>query len=242
MSNGVTCAAQEARLLARQFAAAHVTSATLIGLQVTIYSTPVRPLSQPRTYVGLRTFHAAHTLIMTDDASPAAAAARDVSDDVSSVTSSSPSRRALDFSISSLLGSRRAPAGRGGACTERACDASHYSSTAVGDSSPVLLRQRLTAAAAAAALWYPWLHGVAASVTVQSPASKHRLDNGKYVRRVVVISSTAFYRAMLCIRGTSHGSVSVCVCLCLCLSQVGVLLKRLNLGSHKQHHTIVQGL
>ena len=29
-----------------------------------------------------------------------------------------------------------------------------------------------------------------------------------------------FYRAMLCIRGTSHGpvSVSVCVCLCLCLS------------------------
>jgi len=24
-----------------------------------------------------------------------------------------------------------------------------------------------------------------------------------------------FYRAMLCIRGTSHGPVSVCVCLCL---------------------------
>ena len=36
----------------------------------------------------------------------------------------------------------------------------------------------------------------------------------------------------------------VCVCLsvsvCLCLSQVGVLLKRLNVGSHKQHHTIAQ--
>ena len=43
-----------------------------------------------------------------------------------------------------------------------------------------------------------------------------------------------FYRAMLCIRGTSHGPVSVC------LSQVGVLLKRLNVGSHKQHHTIAQ--
>ena len=47
----------------------------------------------------------------------------------------------------------------------------------------------------------------------------------------------SFYRAMLCIRGTSHGpvSVSVCVCVCLsvCLSQVGVLLKRLNVGSHK---------
>jgi len=26
-----------------------------------------------------------------------------------------------------------------------------------------------------------------------------------------------FYRAMQCIRGTSHGSVSVCVCVCLCL-------------------------
>ena len=28
----------------------------------------------------------------------------------------------------------------------------------------------------------------------------------------------------------------------VCLSQVGVLLKRLNVGSHKHHHTIVQGL
>jgi len=32
-----------------------------------------------------------------------------------------------------------------------------------------------------------------------------------------------------------------CVCLCLCPSQVGVLPKRLNVGSHKQHHTITQG-
>ena len=46
----------------------------------------------------------------------------------------------------------------------------------------------------------------------------------------------SFYRAMLCIRGTSHGPVSVRP------SQVGVLLKRLNVGSHKQHHTIAQGL
>ena len=36
---------------------------------------------------------------------------------------------------------------------------------------------------------------------------------------------------MLCIRGTSHGPVSVSVSACLCLSQVGVLLKRLNVGS-----------
>ena len=52
----------------------------------------------------------------------------------------------------------------------------------------------------------------------------------------------SFYRAMLCIRGTSHGPVSVCVCVCLCLSQAGVLLKRQNIESHKQHHTIPQGL
>jgi len=47
-----------------------------------------------------------------------------------------------------------------------------------------------------------------------------------------------FYRAMLCIRSTSHGPVSDC----LCLSQVGVLLKRLNVGWHNQNHTIAQGL
>ena len=41
-------------------------------------------------------------------------------------------------------------------------------------------------------------------------------------------NSAAFYRAMLCIRGTSHGPVSVCVC--VRLSQVGVLLKRQNVG------------
>ena len=49
-----------------------------------------------------------------------------------------------------------------------------------------------------------------------------------------------FYRAMLCIRGTSHGPVSVR--LSVRPSQVGVLLKRLNVGSHEQHHTIVQRL
>ena len=35
--------------------------------------------------------------------------------------------------------------------------------------------------------------------------------------------------------------LSVCVCLCLCLSVTSrILLKRLNGGSHKQHHTIPQ--
>jgi len=38
-----------------------------------------------------------------------------------------------------------------------------------------------------------------------------------------------FYRAMLSIRGTSHGPVSVCPS--VCPSQVGVLLKRMNESS-----------
>jgi len=54
--------------------------------------------------------------------------------------------------------------------------------------------------------------------------------------KVLRVYESGFYRAMLCIRGTSHGSVSVR------LSQVGVLLKRLNIGSHKANHTIAQGL
>jgi len=39
------------------------------------------------------------------------------------------------------------------------------------------------------------------------------------------------YRAMLCIRGTSHGPVSVSVSVSACLSQVGVLSKRLSESS-----------
>jgi len=35
---------------------------------------------------------------------------------------------------------------------------------------------------------------------------------------------------------------SVRLSVSVCLSQVGVLLKRLNVGSHKQHHTRAQGL
>jgi len=45
-----------------------------------------------------------------------------------------------------------------------------------------------------------------------------------------------FYRAMQCILGTSRG-----LCPSFCPSQVGVLLKRLNLESYKEHRTIAQG-
>ena len=58
----------------------------------------------------------------------------------------------------------------------------------------------------------------------------------------------SIFTAMLCIRGTSHGPVSVRLSVCLSVrpsvrpSQVDVLLKRLKVGSHKQHRTIAQGL
>ena len=48
------------------------------------------------------------------------------------------------------------------------------------------------------------------------------------------------YRASYALRGICHGHVSVC--LSVCLSQVGVLLKWLNIGTRKQRRTIAQVL
>ena len=69
-----------------------------------------------------------------------------------------------------------------------------------------------------------------------------RVKSVSHPSGVAKSSTNHFYRAMLCIRGTSHGPVSVCLSVCVCLSQASVLLKRQNVGSHKQHHTIPQGL
>jgi len=49
-----------------------------------------------------------------------------------------------------------------------------------------------------------------------------------------------FTCATLASAGIGYHRVSVC--LSVCLSQVGVLLKWLNVGSHEQCHTIAQGL
>jgi len=82
------------------------------------------------------------------------------------------------------------------------------------------------------------------TITWPARAARGATENARPENAGLENDGQSFYRAMLCIRGTSHGPVSVCVCLCLsvCLSQVGVLLKRLNVGSHKQHQTIAQGL
>jgi len=51
---------------------------------------------------------------------------------------------------------------------------------------------------------------------------------------------TDFYRAMLCIRGTSHGPVSVRLSV---TSRSSIkTAKQTAKGTHKQHHTIAQGL
>ena len=71
------------------------------------------------------------------------------------------------------------------------------------------------------------------SLPVGQQSTLHR--DSKFLAISYEAAVFTFYRAMLCVRGTSHGPVSVC--LCLCLSQVGVLLKRQNMGSHKNNTT-----
>ena len=55
--------------------------------------------------------------------------------------------------------------------------------------------------------------------------------HSKAVRKpqVAIITARCYASAVL--------AMALCQSVCLCLSQVGVLLKRLNVGSHKQHHT-----
>ena len=53
---------------------------------------------------------------------------------------------------------------------------------------------------------------------------------------------TPFFTARCYASAVLAMGLCLSVCACVCLSQVGVLLKRLNRGSHKQHHTIAQGL
>ena len=60
----------------------------------------------------------------------------------------------------------------------------------------------------------------------------------------LVLTARCYASAVLAMALCLSVCLSEClsVCLSVCPSQVGVLLKRLNVGSHRQHHTIVQGL
>ena len=56
-------------------------------------------------------------------------------------------------------------------------------------------------------------------------------------RSKLVFTARCYASAVL-----AMGCVCLSVSVCVCLSQVEVLVKRLNRGSHKQHHTIAHGL
>jgi len=51
-----------------------------------------------------------------------------------------------------------------------------------------------------------------------------------------------FYVDIITARCYASAVLAMGLCLSVCLSQVGVLQKRLNIGSQKQHHTIAGGL
>jgi len=56
----------------------------------------------------------------------------------------------------------------------------------------------------------------------------------------IIINSSSYDSMVFTAR--CYASAVLAVRLCLRLSQVGVLLKRVNVGSHKQSRTIAQGL
>jgi len=58
------------------------------------------------------------------------------------------------------------------------------------------------------------------------------------VRSTLIFGDARIFTA----RCYASAVLAMALCLSVCPSQVGVLLKRLNVGSHKQHQTIVQGL
>ena len=68
-------------------------------------------------------------------------------------------------------------------------------------------------------------------VTLCDPIWHVSSRSGEAFARTAIHDFT-FLPRELCSRGICHGRVSVClsVCLCVCLSQVGFLLKRLNVG------------
>jgi len=82
--------------------------------------------------------------------------------------------------------------------------------------------------------------------TLRSDCVRRLLERGITVARlaraevnqctVLIFTARCYASAVLAM------GLCLSVCVCVCLSQVGVLLKRLNIGSHKQHRTIAQGL
>jgi len=60
------------------------------------------------------------------------------------------------------------------------------------------------------------------------------------IRRTTVDADLLFLPRDAMHSRTAVLAMGLCLSVCLCLSQVGVPLKRLNVGSHKQQHTIAR--
>ena len=90
----------------------------------------------------------------------------------------------------------------------------------------IVLRSQLTY------LLFIFLNGQTCQLDVKSSEYKGVARN--FCLWVQNVPCTFTTQAMLC--------AVYAMTVCLCLSQVGVLLKRLNIGTRKQFHTIAQGL
>jgi len=82
------------------------------------------------------------------------------------------------------------------------------------------------------------LHGVCRQTNVFCTSNISQ----KFKWITTVMFSSGVCHVFITARRHAGAVYAVVVCLFACLSQVGVLLKRLNVRSRKQCHTIVQGL
>ena len=69
-----------------------------------------------------------------------------------------------------------------------------------------------------------WLRSKSIPVLVRVGSCRHT-DSSQFWTQTRNLSHSAFYRAMLSIRGTSHEPVSVCVCLCLSVCHKSVFYR-----------------
>ena len=89
--------------------------------------------------------------------------------------------------------------------------------------------------------WFGVVRGHSRSAAMSPFDSAHTTSYSTFIE-TMRLSCTVFTARCYASAVLAMGLCDVCLCLSVRLSQVGVLLKRLNVGLHKQHHTIAQGL
>jgi len=121
-------------------------------------------------------------------------------------------------------------------CPQRLCDWAHTDKQLAPQESPISVIGKYKNVVNCEAHILINCSHACTSLLCKTAAEKRKcatIDNRKWKlaspSRPICSLSRRFYRAMLSIRGTSHGPVSVCP------SQVGVLLKRMNESSWFWH-------